>query len=55
MYTPYGDESLGDLLVHLLMPTVKLGLVASSVIARLTRTSMLEQLRQDYVRTARTK
>ncbi|MGA1153229.1 MAG: ABC transporter permease, partial [bacterium] len=55
MYTPYGDESLGDLLVNLLMPAVTLGLVASSVIARLTRTSMLEQLRQDYVRTARAK
>ena len=55
MYTPYGDESLDDLLVHLLMPAVTLGLVASSVIARLTRTSMLEQLRQDYVRTARAK
>ncbi len=55
MYTPYGDESLVDLLVHLLMPAVTLGLVASSVIARLTRTSMLEQLRQDYVRTARAK
>ncbi len=55
MYTPYGDESLGDLFVHLLMPAVTLGLVASSVIARLTRTSMLEQLRQDYVRTARAK
>jgi peptide/nickel transport system permease protein len=55
MYTPYGDESLGDLLAHLLMPAMTLGLVASSVIARLTRTSMLEQLRQDYVRTARAK
>ena len=55
MYTPYGDESLGDLLVHLLMPAATLGLVASSVIARLPRTSMLEQLRQDYVRTARAK
>ena len=55
MYTPYGDESLGDLLVHLVMPAITLGLVASSVIARLTRTSMLEQLRQDYVRTARAK
>ena len=55
MYTSYGDESRGDLLVQLLMPAVTLGLVASSVIARLTRTSMLEQLRQDYVRTARAK
>jgi peptide/nickel transport system permease protein len=55
MYTPYGDESFSDLFQHLLMPAVTLGLVASSVIARLTRTSMLEQLRQDYVRTARAK
>ena len=54
-YPPYGDERLGDLLVHLLMPALTLGLVASIVIARLTRTSMLEQLRQDYVRTARAK
>ena len=53
MFTPYGDESLGDLLIHLLMPAVTLGVVATSVIARLTRAGMLEQLRQDYVRSAR--
>ncbi len=53
MYTPYGDESFTDLLTHLLMPAITLGIVATSVIARLTRAGMLEQLRQDYVRSAR--
>lgn len=55
MYTPYGDESWWDLIQHLLMPAITLGVVASSIVARFTRTSMLEQLRQDYVRTARAK
>ena len=47
MYTPYGDESLSDLLVHLLMPALTLVLVESIVIAGLTRKSLSEQLRQD--------
>jgi peptide/nickel transport system permease protein len=44
----------GDL-QHLVLPAVTLGLVASAIIARLTRSSMLEVLGQDYVRTARAK
>ena len=40
---------------RLLMPAFTLGYVASAVIARLVRSSMLEVLRQDYVRTARAK
>ncbi len=40
---------------HLVLPSVTLGLLTASVIARLTRSSMLEVLRQDYVRTARAK
>jgi ABC-type dipeptide/oligopeptide/nickel transport system permease component len=39
----------------LIMPSVTLGLYSSAVIARLTRTSMLEVFRQDYVVTARAK
>ncbi len=39
----------------LIMPSVTLGLYSSAVIARLTRTSMLEVFRQDYVGTARAK
>lgn len=37
------------------MPAVTLGFVATGVIARLTRSAMLEVLRQDYIRTARAK
>jgi len=40
---------------RLLMPAFTLGYLASAVIARLVRSSMLEVLRQDYVRTARAK
>jgi peptide/nickel transport system permease protein/oligopeptide transport system permease protein len=40
---------------HLILPAVVLGAASSAVIARMTRASMLEVLRQDYVRTARAK
>ena len=44
----------GDL-HHLVLPAVSLGMIAAAIIARLTRSSMLEVLGQDYVRTARAK
>jgi peptide/nickel transport system permease protein len=44
----------GDL-AHLVLPSVTLGTIAAAIIARLTRSSMLEVLGQDYVRTARAK
>ena len=44
----------GDL-HHLALPAVTLGMIAAAIIARLTRSSMLEVLGQDYVRTARAK
>jgi ABC-type dipeptide/oligopeptide/nickel transport system permease component len=44
----------GDL-PHLVMPAIALGTIAAAIIARLTRSSMLEVLGQDYVRTARAK
>jgi len=37
----------------LVLPTVALALVQSAVLARVTRSSLLEVMRQDYVRTAR--
>jgi peptide/nickel transport system permease protein/oligopeptide transport system permease protein len=40
---------------HLVLPAVALGLGASAIIARLTRSTMLEVLRQDYIVTARAK
>jgi peptide/nickel transport system permease protein/oligopeptide transport system permease protein len=44
----------GDL-AHLILPAITLGTIAAAIIARLTRSSMLEVLGQDYVRTARAK
>ncbi len=55
MYAIYGGGDLPDLLAHLAMPAVTLAVVATAVIARLTRAAMLEVLRQDYIRTARAK
>jgi peptide/nickel transport system permease protein len=55
MYAIYGGDDLPDLLHHLALPAFTLAVVATGVIARLTRTSMLEVLRQDYIRTARAK
>lgn len=55
MYAIYGGGGLLDLLSHLLLPAVTLSVVATGVIARLTRASMLEVLRLDYIRTARAK
>ncbi|MBM4437409.1 MAG: ABC transporter permease, partial [Actinobacteria bacterium] len=40
---------------ELLMPSVTLGMAASAILARLTRSSMLEVLNRDYIRTARAK
>jgi len=40
---------------HLILPSLTLGTNATAVVARLTRSSMLEVIRQDYVRTARAK
>ena len=41
--------------LHLVMPAVALGLYLAALLARLTRSEMLEALAQDYVRTARAK
>lgn len=46
---------LKDSLRHLVLPSLVLGSVGTGTIARLTRSSMLEVLFQDYVRTARAK
>ena len=42
-------------LSHLVLPSIALGTIPLAVIARMTRSSMLEVLREDYVRTARAK
>jgi len=55
MYAIYGGSDLLDLLTHLLLPALTLSVVATGVIARLTRSAMLEVLRLDFIRTARAK
>ena len=44
-----------DAVRHLILPTIVLGTIPLAVIARMTRSSMLEVLSEDYVRTARAK
>jgi dipeptide transport system permease protein len=44
-----------DAVHHLILPTIVLGTVPLAVIARMTRSSMLEVLEEDYVRTAKAK
>ena len=55
MYASYGGGGLGDLLSHLMLPAVTLAAASITIIARLTRSTMLEALGQDFVRTARAK
>ena len=44
-----------DALKHILMPVVALSYISWAILMRITRSSMLETLRQDYVNTARSK
>ena len=55
MFAPYGGGGVGDLLSHLVLPTVTLAAASLTIIARLTRSTMLDVLGQDFVRTARAK
>lgn len=53
-YVPL-DESVLGAIRSLVLPAVTLGIGGSALIARMTRSSMLEVLGQDYIRTARAK
>ncbi len=53
-YIPFTEDPLGNLGM-LIIPAVILGTAMAAGTMRLTRTMMLEVLRQDYVRTARAK
>ena len=48
-------EALLNAVQHLILPSVALGTIPMAIIARMTRSAMLEVLEQDYVRTARAK
>jgi peptide/nickel transport system permease protein len=60
MYTVNGLLTLQfdlffDALRHLILPAIALGTIPMAIIARMTRSSLLEVMGQDYVRTARAK
>ncbi len=46
---------VGDALRHLILPALAVGTISLSVIARMTRSSLLDVLGQDFIRTARAK
>lgn len=46
---------VGDALKHLVMPAVAVGTIPLAIVVRMTRSSMLEVLGQDYIRTSRAK
>jgi peptide/nickel transport system permease protein len=48
-------RALGDVLSHLFLPAIALGTIPLAILARITRSAMLEVLSQDYIRTARAK
>ncbi|MDX1377657.1 MAG: ABC transporter permease [Anaerolineales bacterium] len=48
-------EVLSDVIKHIILPAVALSTIPLAIIARMTRSSMLEVLQQDYIRTARAK
>ncbi len=47
--------ALKDALWHIIMPAVTLSTIPMAIVARMTRSAMLEVLRQDYIKTAKAK
>jgi peptide/nickel transport system permease protein len=56
-WLPVSGPGVGpeDFLRHLILPAFTLGLGMAAILTRMVRTSMLEELGQDYIRTARAK
>lgn len=48
-------DQFREVLEHLVLPGIALGTIPMAIIARITRSSMLEVMRSDYIRTARAK
>lgn len=48
-------EAFWDAMRHLLLPAITLSTIPMAILARITRSSMLEVLRKDYIRTAKAK
>ena len=56
-WLPVSGAGVGtaEFLRHLILPAITLGLGMAAILTRMVRTSMLEELGQDYIRTARAK
>lgn len=52
---PGWGEGLGRALASLILPAISLAIVQAAILARITRSSVLEVMREDFVRTARAK
>ncbi|ATW28970.1 glutathione ABC transporter permease GsiC [Candidatus Formimonas warabiya] len=50
-----GQTGFFDMISHLILPAVSLSVGSGAIIARMTRSSMLEVLEQDFIRTAKAK
>lgn len=48
-------DAFWDALKHLILPAIALGTIPMAIIARMTRSSMIEVMKEDYIRTARAK
>ncbi len=55
MYDVRQEPTLGQLVQHMILPALTLAAVPAAVIARIMRSSMLEVISQDFIRTARAK
>ncbi len=53
-YVPFREDPLGNL-ARMILPTVALGLPIVASVSRIVRSTMLDALNQDYIRTARAK
>ena len=48
-------EAFWDALRHLVLPAISLGTIPMAIIARMTRSSMIEVMKEEYIKTARAK
>jgi peptide/nickel transport system permease protein len=55
MTSPIGGGGIADIAKHMVLPTLALSVIPLAVIARYTRSAMLEVVSQDFVTTARAK
>jgi peptide/nickel transport system permease protein len=55
MRDPREDKGVLDVAHHLILPTITAAIVPAAIIARLVRSSVLEIMNLDYIRTARAK